>query len=45
MAGGIEEGVKIVYVSPLKALGADVDRNLQAPLRGITAAAATGLVG
>ena len=40
LAGGIEEGVKIVYVSPLKALGADVDRNLQAPLRGITAAAA-----
>ena len=30
-----EEKVRIVYVSPLKALGADVDRNLQAPLRGI----------
>jgi Lhr-like helicase len=36
----LEEGVKIVYISPLKALGADVERNLQAPLRGIEAAAA-----
>jgi ATP-dependent Lhr-like helicase len=35
----LEEGVKIVYVSPLKALGNDVERNLQAPLRGIAAAA------
>ncbi len=35
----LEEGVKIVYISPLKALGADVERNLQAPLRGIEAAA------
>lgn len=26
----LEEGVKIVYISPLKALGADVERNLQA---------------
>jgi ATP-dependent Lhr-like helicase len=40
----LEEGVKIVYISPLKALGADVERNLQAPLRGIEeAAAALGL--
>ncbi len=40
-AGAIREpGVKIIYISPLKALGADVDRNLQAPLRGIQAAAA-----
>ncbi|MGK2954886.1 MAG: DEAD/DEAH box helicase [Solirubrobacterales bacterium] len=30
-----EPGVKIVYVSPLKALSYDIDRNLRAPLRGI----------
>lgn len=40
LTGTLEEGVKIVYISPLKALGADVERNLQAPLRGIEAAAA-----
>ena len=40
LAGELGEGVKIVYVSPLKALGADVARNLQAPLQGIEAAAA-----
>jgi len=40
LAGALGEGVKIVYVSPLKALGADVERNLQAPLRGIAEAAA-----
>ena len=28
-------GVRVLYVSPLKALGADVERNLQAPLAGI----------
>jgi ATP-dependent Lhr-like helicase len=33
--GRLDERVRIIYVSPLKALGADVDRNLQAPLRGI----------
>ena len=32
---------RIVYVSPLKALSYDVERNLRAPLRGITAAGAT----
>src|SRR5262245_45856297 len=35
-----QERVRIVYVSPLKALGADVERNLQAPLRGIEHTAA-----
>lgn len=40
LLGQLDDGVKIVYVSPLKALGADVDRNLQAPLRGIEEAAA-----
>jgi ATP-dependent Lhr-like helicase len=32
----IEESCKVVYVSPLKALAADVERNLRSPLAGIT---------
>ncbi len=32
------KGVKTLYISPLKALGADVERNLQRPLREIAAA-------
>ena len=35
-----EPGVKVLYISPLKALGVDVDRNLRAPLAGISAVAA-----
>lgn len=31
------KGVRVLYVSPLKALGADVERNLQGPLAGIAA--------
>ena len=31
------EGVSLVYVSPLKALSYDIDRNLRVPLRGIGA--------
>ena len=31
----LERGVRILYISPLKALGVDVDRNLRAPLAGI----------
>ncbi len=38
-AGALDERIRIVYVSPLKALGADVERNLEAPLRGIEATA------
>ncbi|HEY3110369.1 MAG TPA: DEAD/DEAH box helicase, partial [Chloroflexota bacterium] len=34
-----EPGVRIVYVSPLKALNNDVERNLQLPLAGIRARA------
>src|SRR3981189_696616 len=30
-----EPGIGLVYVSPLKALSYDIDRNLRAPLRGI----------
>ncbi|MBE6477052.1 MAG: DEAD/DEAH box helicase [Propionibacteriaceae bacterium] len=32
-------GVRVLYVSPLKALAVDVERNLTAPLRGIAATA------
>lgn len=31
----LKKGVKVLYISPLKALGVDVERNLQAPLAGI----------
>ncbi len=34
------DGLKVLYVSPLKALAVDVDRNLRAPIAGIKAAAA-----
>jgi ATP-dependent Lhr-like helicase len=37
------EGVKLVYVSPLKALSYDIERNLRAPLRGIGADISVGL--
>jgi ATP-dependent helicase Lhr and Lhr-like helicase len=36
-------GVRIVYVSPLKALSYDIERNLRAPLRGIGAEIGVGL--
>lgn len=32
-------GVRVLYISPLKALAADVERNLRVPLRGMQAAA------
>jgi ATP-dependent Lhr-like helicase len=34
------EGTRVLYVSPLKALAVDVERNLRAPIAGIRAAAA-----
>ncbi|MGZ8676239.1 MAG: DEAD/DEAH box helicase, partial [Solirubrobacterales bacterium] len=37
------QGVKIVYVSPLKALSYDIERNLRAPLQGIKAPVSVGL--
>ncbi len=37
------EGVRVVYVSPLKALSYDIERNLRAPLRGIGAEISVGL--
>lgn len=36
---GAGRGVRVLYVSPLKALGADVERNLRRPLAGIAEAA------
>jgi ATP-dependent Lhr-like helicase len=36
-APGQSPGISLVYVSPLKALSYDIDRNLRAPLRGIGA--------
>ena len=35
-----QPGVGVLYISPLKALGVDVDRNLRAPIAGITEVAA-----
>jgi ATP-dependent Lhr-like helicase len=37
------DGVRIVYVSPLKALSYDIERNLRAPLQGIGADLSVGL--
>ncbi len=37
------QGIRLVYVSPLKALSYDVDRNLRAPLKGIGAPIRVGL--
>lgn len=37
--GEDERGCRVVYISPLKALAADVERNLRAPLAGIAAVA------
>ncbi|MCL4506992.1 MAG: DEAD/DEAH box helicase [Chloroflexi bacterium] len=32
---GVEDGVRLLYISPLKALNNDVERNLRVPLEGI----------
>src|SRR6185369_12941516 len=37
--GTLREQVRVVYVSPLKALGNDVEKNLAVPLAGIRALA------
>jgi len=34
-----DQGVRVLYVSPLKALGVDVERNLRSPLAGVRVAA------
>ncbi len=42
--GPLQDGIDVVYVSPLKALSSDVQRNLEQPLAGIRdAAVALGL--
>src|SRR5215469_2146223 len=38
-AAPLPDAIHVVYVSPLKALSSDVQRNLEAPLAGIRAAA------
>ena len=38
LAGSLQDETQVVYVSPLKALSNDIDRNLAAPLAGISAA-------
>jgi len=35
--GGAPRGTRVVYISPLKALAYDIERNLRTPLRGIGA--------
>src|SRR5437763_12096750 len=37
--GSKTNGVRVLYISPLKALNNDIYRNLQVPLEGVTAAA------
>jgi ATP-dependent Lhr-like helicase len=37
IGSGSDGGVRVVYVSPLKALAYDIERNLRVPLRGIGA--------
>src|SRR5580700_2749981 len=37
--GALPDSVEVIYVSPLKALSSDVQRNLEAPLEGIREAA------
>ncbi|HEY0983924.1 Lhr family helicase [Schlesneria sp.] len=36
---GAPAGVRVLYISPLKALGVDVERNLRAPIAGVRAVA------
>jgi len=35
LAGGLEDRTSVVYISPLKALGNDIEKNLRVPLGGI----------
>src|SRR5437868_9418515 len=36
LAGEARRGVRVLYISPLKALNNDIHRNLQMPLEGVT---------
>ena len=44
-AGSLADATRVVYVSPLKALSNDIERNLQAPLQGVRALLPTGAAG
>src|SRR6266571_3613751 len=35
LSGTLGGGTRVVYVSPLKALGNDIERNLEVPLQGV----------
>ncbi len=35
--GALRDGIRVIYISPLKALGNDIRQNLDRPLRGIAA--------
>jgi ATP-dependent helicase Lhr and Lhr-like helicase len=39
LTGGLNDGTEILYISPLKALGNDIQKNLEVPLGEITALA------
>jgi ATP-dependent Lhr-like helicase len=41
--GGAPHATRLVYVSPMKALSYDVERNLRVPLRGLQAAVRVGI--
>jgi ATP-dependent Lhr-like helicase len=43
VAPALAGGVRVVYISPLKALSYDIERNLRAPLRGIGAEVSVGI--
>jgi len=38
-SAAVEPGVRVLYISPLKALGADIQRNLKPPIAGVSAVA------
>lgn len=38
-SGTLDDAIRVIYVSPLKALSYDIERNLETPLRGIEAEA------
>jgi len=41
VVAGAQTGCRVLYVSPLKALAVDIERNLRAPIEGISAIART----
>ena len=45
LAGRLEDETRVLYVSPLKALGNDIEKNLRQPLAEIRAAAEVGGLG